>query len=87
MACMPCDSPHPFGWKHRGKGDHRVNIIKLQVMFEWSLEWDCRGQMSLPTGMGGKLKTPLSYIFETAIKLLFVIRSQRNFVCMFLKAF
>ena len=37
-----------------------MNIIKLQVMFEWSLEWDCRGQISLPTGMGGKLKTPLS---------------------------
>ena len=42
------------------QGDHRVNIIKLQVMFEWSLEWDCRGQISLPTGMGGKLKTPSS---------------------------
>ena len=34
---------HPFGWKHWGmQGDHRVNIIKLQVMFEW----DCRGQKS-----------------------------------------
>ena len=33
---------HPFGWKHRGiAGDHRVNIIKLQVMFEWSLKWNC----------------------------------------------
>ena len=30
------------------------------VMFEWSLEWDCRGQISLPTGMGGKLKTSSS---------------------------
>ena len=28
-------------------------------MFEWSLEWDCRGQISLPTGMPGKLKSPL----------------------------
>ena len=37
-----------------------MNIIKLQVMFEWSLEWDCRGQISLPTGMGGKLKNPSS---------------------------
>ena len=37
-----------------------MNIIKLQVMFEWSFEWDCRGQISLPTGMGGKLKTPSS---------------------------
>ena len=27
------------------------------------------------------------HIFETAIKMLFVIWSQRNFVCMFLKAF
>ena len=42
------------------QGDHGVNIIKLQVMFEWSLEWDCRGQISLPTGMGGKLKTTSS---------------------------
>ena len=42
------------------QGDHRVNIIKLQVMFEWNLEWDCRGQISLPTGMGGKLKNPSS---------------------------
>ena len=41
-------------------GDHRVNIIKLQVIFEWSLEWDCRGQISLPTGMGGKVKNPSS---------------------------
>ena len=37
-----------------------MNIIKLEVMFECSLEWDCRGQISLPTGMGGKLKTSLS---------------------------
>ena len=44
------------------QGYHRVNIIKLQ-MFEWSHEWDCRGQISLPTGMGGKLKTPLAALY------------------------
>ena len=31
-------------------------------MFEWSFEWDCRLQISLPTGMSGKLKTPSSCI-------------------------
>ena len=34
-----------------------------------------------------KLKVLGLHIFETAIKLLFVIRSQWNFVCMFLKTF
>ena len=42
------------------QGDHRVNIIKLQVMFKWSLEWDYRGQISLPHLDGGKLKNSSS---------------------------
>ena len=47
------------------QGDHRMNIIKLQIMFEWSLEWDGslaggKYAISLPTGIGRKLKTPLS---------------------------
>ena len=25
------------------QGDHSVHVIKLQVMFDWSLEWDCTG--------------------------------------------
>ena len=39
-----------------------MNIIKLQVMFEWSLESDCRGQISLPTGMGGKLSCTIASV-------------------------
>ena len=43
-------------WNTGGlQGDHRVNIIKLQVMLEWSLEWDCSGQISL----GWEIENPL----------------------------
>ena len=47
-----------------------MNIIQLQVMFEWSLEWDCKEQISLPTGTDGKLKPDSSctVIHKTYIK-------------------
>ena len=61
-ACTPSELASD---RATAPGHHRVNIIKLQVMFEWSLEWDCRGQISLPTGMGGKLKIPSSCTVTT----------------------
>ena len=33
----PCGSTHLGGNSGGLQGDHRVNVIKLQVMFEWSL--------------------------------------------------
>ena len=56
-----------------------MNIIKLQVLFEWSLEWDCRGQISLPTGMGGKLKKPSSCTVNTAVIRVNIIKLQVMF--------
>ena len=41
------------------QGGHRVNIIKLQVMFEWSLKLDCRGQISLSHWDGWEIEKPL----------------------------
>ena len=29
------------------QGNNSVHVIKLQVMFDWSLEWDCSGLNSL----------------------------------------
>ena len=40
--------------------DHSVQVIKVQVMFEWRPESITVGKTVCPTGMGGKLKTPLS---------------------------
>ena len=38
-----CDSTH-LGRNTLGlQGDHSVHVLKLQVMFNWSLEWDCSG--------------------------------------------
>ena len=38
-----CDSTHLGGNTVGLHGDHSVHVIKLQVMFDWSLEWDCSG--------------------------------------------
>ena len=35
------DSAHLDGNTVGLQGDHSVVVIKLQVMFDWSLEWDC----------------------------------------------
>ena len=54
----PCDSTHLGGNTGGFQGGHRVNIIKLQVMFGWSLEWDCKGQISLPHWDGWEIEPP-----------------------------
>ena len=38
-----CDSTHLGGTSVGLQEGHSVHVIKLQVMFDWSLEWDCRG--------------------------------------------
>ena len=36
-------SPHLGGNTVGLQRDHSVRVIKLQIMFDWSLEWDCSG--------------------------------------------
>ena len=38
-----CDSTHLGGNSVGLQLDHSAHAIKLQVIFEWSLEWDCGG--------------------------------------------
>ena len=38
-----CDSTHLGGNTVGLQGDHSVHVIKLQIMFDWNLEWDCSG--------------------------------------------
>ena len=55
----PCDSTHLSGNTGGLQGDHRVKIIILQVMFEWTLEWDCKGANKSAHWDGWETENPL----------------------------